>query len=44
MLRILKGHSDIIDLVVFSPNGKQVISGSGNKTIRLWDASTGIEL
>jgi WD40 repeat protein len=27
--------------VVFSPDGKRVVSGSGDKTIRIWDAQTG---
>jgi WD40 repeat protein len=30
--------------IAFSPDGKQIISGSYNKTVRLWDAITGVLL
>src|SRR5205814_8020420 len=37
----LKGHSASIRSVAFSPDSKQVVSGSNNKTVQLWDAATG---
>jgi len=30
--------------VAFSPDGKRIISGSGDNTIKVWDAATGAEL
>jgi WD40 repeat protein len=41
MLQTLEGHSASVRSVAFSPNGKQVVSGSNNNTVRLWDAATG---
>ena len=30
-------HSDFITSVVFSPDGTKIVSGSGDKTIKVWD-------
>ncbi|KAJ3733215.1 hypothetical protein DFJ43DRAFT_242886, partial [Lentinula guzmanii] len=38
---ILKGHADDISAVVFSPDGKRIVSGSVDKSIRIWNADTG---
>ncbi len=40
-LHELKGHTQVINTVVFSPNGKILASGSHDGTIRLWDVKTG---
>jgi WD40 repeat protein len=44
LLRTLRGHSDDICSVVFSPNGRTLVSGSQDKTIKLWDAASGCQL
>jgi len=38
------GHSDDVNAVVFSPDGKLVLSGSNDNTLKLWDVSSGREL
>ena len=37
------GHKGRINSIAFSPDGSQIILGSDDHTIRVWDASTGIE-
>ena len=34
----LTGHTRSVTSVAFSPNGKQIVSGSDHKTICIWDA------
>ena len=43
-LVVQTGHSDAIWSVSFSPNGKTVITGSLDKTVRLWDVASGREI
>lgn len=37
----LRGHSSSVDVVAISPDGKEFATGSGDSTIKLWDAVTG---
>ncbi len=43
-LAVFRGHEDGVSSVVFSPNGRLIISGSGDKTIRIWDALNAQEI
>ncbi|KFY86474.1 hypothetical protein V500_07603 [Pseudogymnoascus sp. VKM F-4518 (FW-2643)] len=43
-LQTLEGHSRMVNSVAFSPDSKQIISGSADNTVRLWEATTGAAL
>jgi WD40 repeat protein len=40
-LRVFEGHSDLVRAVALSPDGRTVLSGSHDQTIRLWEVASG---
>ena len=44
LIRTLSGHTKYVNSIAFSPDGNTLVSASDDKTIRLWDVSTGEKL
>lgn len=38
------GHTDRVLCLAFAPDGRRAASGSGDRTVRIWDVATGKEL
>ena len=42
--RTIHGHSDTVNDIAWSPDGIRLASGSDDQTVRIWEASSGLEL
>jgi len=40
----LAGHTAAVNALAFSPDGSRILTGSVDRTVRLWEANTGKEL
>ena len=40
----LTGHSKVVSSVAYSPDGKHIVSGSWDSTVKVWDSQTGKEV
>ena len=40
----LTGHSDYVQSMAYSPDGRHIVSGSGDRTVKIWDAQGGEEV
>jgi WD40 repeat protein/serine/threonine protein kinase len=43
-LLTLQGHTDRVNSVAYSPDGKRLASASADKTVKVWEAQTGKEI
>src|SRR4051812_46173772 len=43
-LLTLDGHTYKVNSVAFSPDGKKIVSGSADNTLRVWDAESGLAI
>ncbi len=41
---VLKGHTDYIQTIAFSPNGQRLVSGAQDETARIWDVAANKEI
>ncbi len=40
----IQGHSQLVTALAYTPDGRLLVSGSLDKTVKLWDAATGRQI
>jgi WD40 repeat protein/serine/threonine protein kinase len=43
-MRTFEGHTGPVESVVFTPDGRQAISGGHDRILRVWDVATGLDV
>jgi WD40 repeat protein len=43
-VQTITGHTAGVNSVAFSPDGQHIVSGSRDKTLKIWDANNGKQL
>ena len=43
-MRCFEGHERFVNAVALTPDGRRGLSGSSDRTLRLWDLESGAEL
>ncbi|GHO46136.1 serine/threonine-protein kinase [Ktedonospora formicarum] len=43
-LSIYEGHTDTVDAITWSPDGKYIASGGNDRTVQIWDAEKGVHI
>jgi WD40 repeat protein len=44
ILQYLDCHANVVSCVAFSAKGRRVVSGSHDRTVRVWDTETGLQI
>jgi len=40
----LTGHTKLVIVVAFSPDGRRIVSGSHDNLVKIWDIESGLEV